>query len=82
MTGFDSWACTNVIPSGYVVTMFHPTYDDARAAFRSMSADAGGTLHAWEIIPSETGEAEGADHAEDDAVDEVLVRLFARRWWQ
>ena len=59
MTGFDSWACTNVIPSGYVVTMFHPTYDDARAAFRSMSADAGGTLHAWEIIPSETGEAEG-----------------------
>ena len=33
MTGVDSWACTNVIASGYALTMFHPTYDDARAAF-------------------------------------------------
>ena len=39
--------------------MFHSTYEDARAAFRRMSRDAGGTLHAWEIVPPEGGADEG-----------------------
>ena len=59
MTKIETWGCTNVLGPGYVVTMFHPTYEDARATFRLMSENAGGVLHAWEIIPPEDGEAEG-----------------------
>ena len=59
MKRFESWGCTNVLGPGYVVLMFHPTYAEARAAFRSMSAEVGGELHAWEIIPPEVGQTEG-----------------------
>ena len=39
--------------------MFHTNYLDARSAFREKSADAGATLHAWEVIPPETPDSEG-----------------------
>jgi len=38
--------------------MFHSNYHEARTAFRALSAAAGGTLHSWEVIPAEPGEAE------------------------
>ena len=59
VTTIESWGCTNVLLPGYVIDMFHPTYEDARAAFRSMSEGAGGALHSWEIIPPEPGQTEG-----------------------
>jgi hypothetical protein len=30
--------------------MFHPSYDDARSAFRSMASERGGTLSSWEVL--------------------------------
>ena len=39
--------------------MFHPSYEEARASFRRMSTEAGGTLHSWEIIPPNVGQTEG-----------------------
>jgi len=39
--------------------MFHSNYQEARAAFRALSTEAGGILHSWEIIPAEAGETEG-----------------------
>ena len=39
--------------------MFHPSYEEARAAFRLLSTEAGGTLHSWEIIPPNVGQNEG-----------------------
>ncbi len=39
--------------------MFSPTYSDARTRFRAMAQNAGGALHAWEIVPSEEEGKEG-----------------------
>ena len=39
--------------------MFHPSYEEARASFRRMSTEAGGSLHSWEIIPPNVGQNEG-----------------------
>ena len=39
--------------------MFLPSYEEARAAFRRLSTEAGGTLHSWEVIPPKVGQPEG-----------------------
>ena len=39
--------------------MFSPTYSDARNRFRTLSQNAGGTLHAWEVVPSDGDDEEG-----------------------
>jgi hypothetical protein len=39
--------------------MFHPSYEEARASFRRLSTEAGGTLQSWEVIPPKVGQNEG-----------------------
>lgn len=39
--------------------MFHPTYNDARASFRTMAKARGGSISAWEVLPPEDGQNEG-----------------------
>lgn len=39
--------------------MFSSDYSEARDRFRRLASERGGTLHAWEVIPADNGQAEG-----------------------